>query len=265
MPMRSRRERFPVEWGHAARSTRKEGRVERPTPGRNAPHSRMNFAPWGTLTVGRTEGTPWGTLDTERMDGHEEAVVLMAKAPVPGRVKTRLCPPLAPAEAARLYACMLGDAAEEISSVGRIARYLFLDRPVAANTLRGAPFSSFERFPQRGKDLGEKMRDAAATAFRRGARRVVIVGADCPSLSAGTVRRAFLELSTGASVVFGPSADGGYYLVGLACRTNACSGDSVEHAGGAAEHGGPLQDLSIAVLVPASRSGTWTPGRTFSR
>jgi rSAM/selenodomain-associated transferase 1 len=111
---------------------------------------------------------------------------------------------------------MLGDAVEEISSVGRIARYLFLDRPVAANTLRGAPFSSFERFPQRGKDLGEKMWDAAATAFRRGARRVVIVGADCPSLSAGTVRRAFLELSSGASVVFGPSADGGYYLVGLA-------------------------------------------------
>jgi len=147
----------------------------------------------------------------------DEAVVLMAKAPVPGRVKTRLCPPLAPAEAARLCACMLGDAAEEISSVGRIARYLFLDRPVAANAMREAPFSSFERFPQRGKDLGEKMWDAAATAFRRGARRVVIVGADCPSLSAGTVRRAFLELSTGASVVFGPSADGGYYLVGLAC------------------------------------------------
>ena len=139
----------------------------------------------------------------------------MAKAPVPGRVKTRLCPPLAPAEAARLCACMLGDAAEEISSVGRIARYLFLDRPVAANAMREAPFSSFERFPQRGKDLGEKMWDAAATAFRCGARRVVIVGADCPSLSAGTVRRAFLELSSGASVVFGPSVDGGYYLVGL--------------------------------------------------
>jgi rSAM/selenodomain-associated transferase 1 len=145
----------------------------------------------------------------------EEAVVLMAKAPVAGRVKTRLCPPLAPAEAARLYACMLGDAAEEISSVARIARYLFLDPPDAANAMGETPFSSFERFPQRGKDLGEKMWDAAGSAFRRGARRVVIVGADCPSLSAGTVRRAFRELSTGASVVFGPSSDGGYYLVGL--------------------------------------------------
>ena len=147
----------------------------------------------------------------------EEAVVLMAKAPVPGRVKTRLCPPLAPAEAARLYACMLGDAADEISSVPRIARYLFLDPPVAANAMREAPFSSFERFPQRGKDLGEKMWDAAATAFRLGAMRVVIVGGDCPALAAERLRRAFRELREGAEAVFGPSADGGYYLVGLAC------------------------------------------------
>jgi rSAM/selenodomain-associated transferase 1 len=145
-----------------------------------------------------------------------EAVVLMAKAPVAGRVKTRLCPPLAPAEATRLYACMLGDAAEEISSVARTARYLFLDSPAAADALREAPFSPFERFPQRGKDLGGRMWDAAATAFRLGAMRVVIVGGDCPALAAERLRRAFRELREGAEAVFGPSADGGYYLVGLA-------------------------------------------------
>ena len=145
----------------------------------------------------------------------EEAVVLMAKAPIPGRVKTRLCPPLDPRESADLYACMLGDAAEEVSSLDRVARYLFLDPPEAVNALRGAPFSAFERFPQRGRDLGDRMRGAAATAFRNGARRVAIVGADCPPLSAERVRQAFRELSAGASVVFGPSADGGYYLVAL--------------------------------------------------
>ncbi|PJB31055.1 MAG: hypothetical protein CO109_12150, partial [Deltaproteobacteria bacterium CG_4_9_14_3_um_filter_65_9] len=80
---------------------------------------------------------------------------------------------------------------------------------------REAPFSAFDRFPQRGKDLGEKMRDAAATAFRLGAMRVVIVGGDCPSLAATRLRRAFRELREGAEAVFGPSADGGYYLVGL--------------------------------------------------
>lgn len=145
----------------------------------------------------------------------EEAVILLAKAPIPGRVKTRLCPPLDPRESARLYACMLGDAAEEMSALDLVARYLFLDPPEAVNSLRGAPFSAFERFPQRGRDLGDRMGGAAATAFRNGARRVAIVGADCPPLSAERVRQAFRELSAGASVVFGPSADGGYYLVGL--------------------------------------------------
>src|SRR5512140_780428 len=144
-----------------------------------------------------------------------EAVVLMAKAPVAGRVKTRLCPPLNPRESAALYACMLGDTASEVSILPRVRRYLFLDPPESTNLLQREPFSGFERFPQRGRDLGDRMRNAAAIAFRRGARRVVIVGADCPSLSAGTIRRAFRELSTGASVVFGPSADGGYSLVGL--------------------------------------------------
>ena len=143
------------------------------------------------------------------------AVILMAKAPVAGQVKTRLCPPLDPRGSVALYACMLGDTAAEVSTVPRVRRYLFLDPPESADFLRRKPFSAFEPFPQRGKDLGEKMWDAAATAFRLGAVRVVIVGADCPSLSAGTVRRAFRELSAGASVVFGPSADGGYYLVGL--------------------------------------------------
>ncbi|HWS16318.1 MAG TPA: TIGR04282 family arsenosugar biosynthesis glycosyltransferase [Candidatus Methylomirabilis sp.] len=145
----------------------------------------------------------------------KEAVVLMAKAPGPGRVKTRLCPPLAPRESARLYACMLGDTAVELFRLTRVRRYLFLDPPESADSLRGAPFSSFERFPQHGRDLGDRMWDATATAFRHGAQRVVIVGADCPSLSAARVRQAFRELSAGASVVFGPSADGGYYLVGL--------------------------------------------------
>jgi uncharacterized protein len=161
---------------------------------------------------------PWGTLNTERWTVLQEAVVLMAKAPVAGRVKTRLSPPLDPREAAGLYTCMLEDTAAEMSALPLVRRYLFLDPPESVDSLPGSPFSAFEPFPQRGMDLGDRMRDGAATAFRRGARRVVILGADCPSLSAGTVRRAFRELSTGASVVFGPSVDGGYYLVGLSLQ-----------------------------------------------
>jgi rSAM/selenodomain-associated transferase 1 len=111
---------------------------------------------------------------------------------------------------------MLCDSAEELSSLA-CARYLFLDPPAGGNGMEEAPFASFVHFPQRGKDLGEKMWNAAATAFRLGAMRVVLVGGDCPALSALRVRQAFRELREGAKAVFGPSLDGGYYLVGLGC------------------------------------------------
>ncbi len=145
----------------------------------------------------------------------DEAVIVMGKPPRPGRVKTRLSPPLGTRASAELYARMLGDTLAEISTMKRCRRYLFLDSPEPGDIPFRAPVEAFQRFPQRGRDLGERMLDAASTAFRLGARRAAIVGADCPSLSAGRIREAFRELSAGASVVFGPSTDGGYYLVGL--------------------------------------------------
>ena len=104
---------------------------------------------------------------TEKWSGN--AVVLMAKAPVAGRVKTRLCPPLDPRESAALYACMLGDMADEVSIVPRVRRYLFLDPPDSTVSLRGKPFCAFERFPQRGRDLGE---DRVFVPAARGIRRL---------------------------------------------------------------------------------------------
>ncbi len=145
----------------------------------------------------------------------DEALIVMGKVPRPGRVKTRLCPPLSPGDAATLYACMLADTASEMAALRRVRRYLFLDPPEESGSLRVPPAEAFERLPQRGKNLGERMANAAKIAFRDGARAVAIVGADCPSLSAGKVRRTFRELRDGAGVVFGPSADGGFYLAGM--------------------------------------------------
>jgi hypothetical protein len=147
--------------------------------------------------------------------GSVEALALLAKEPSPGRVKTRLCPPLAPGEAARLGSCLLEDTVEELASLRGVRRFLFLDPPGSAARASAGPFAGFELLPQRGGGLGERMLLAASVCFRRGARRVVIVGADCPGLTAGRVRQAFRELRSGAGAVFGPSADGGYYLFGL--------------------------------------------------
>jgi rSAM/selenodomain-associated transferase 1 len=146
---------------------------------------------------------------------YDEALIVMAKLPLPGRVKTRLCPPLSAADAASLYACLLSDTASEMATLVRVRRYLYLDPPGELESPGNPLFQAFERRPQTGKDLGERMASATLTAFRSGAESVVIVGTDCPSLSAGRVRQAFRELRDGAEAVFCPTADGGFCIVGL--------------------------------------------------
>ena len=144
-----------------------------------------------------------------------DALILLAKAPIPGQVKTRLCPPLTGKEAASLYACLLEDTAAEMARLRRVHLYLFFSPPGSEGFFRRDPFSVFEPIPQSGGNLGERMANAFRTAFGRGFARAVLVGADCPVLSAPLVRAAFRELSSSAGAVFGPSDDGGFYLIAL--------------------------------------------------
>jgi uncharacterized protein len=146
----------------------------------------------------------------------DEIIILMGKAPRTGSVKTRLSPSLPPRDAASLYACLLEDVAEEMARIRGVGRCLAFSPAGAGRRFRGGVFAAFRPVPQRGKDLGERMAHAMDAAFSRGARRVVLIGSDCPALSAGRVRDAFRELRDGAAAVFGPAADGGFYLVGLA-------------------------------------------------
>jgi rSAM/selenodomain-associated transferase 1 len=80
---------------------------------------------------------------------------------------------------------------------------------------------------QEGGDLGERIAHAAGEAFADGARRVVMIGADCPALSAARIRFAFRELAEGADAVFGPAEDGGFYLVGLSAPAPSLFGGVV--------------------------------------
>lgn len=146
-----------------------------------------------------------------------DALILMAKAPLPGQVKTRLCPPFTERGAAALYACLLEDTATEMTRVQRVHRFLFYSPPGSGRLFRRDPFSRFDARPQSGGDLGERMEAAFETAFTHGFARTVLVGADCPALSATIVRAAFRELASAAGAVFGPSDDGGFYLVALSC------------------------------------------------
>jgi uncharacterized protein len=145
-----------------------------------------------------------------------KALIIFAKQPVAGRVKTRLCPPLTPARAADLYGCMLQDVLAKAARLPEVTSLLFYqDEPGAADWFAGQ-FAALARFPQQGADLGERMATAFGQAFARGFTTVAIVGSDSPDLPPERIDRAYRLLESGeADAVFGPSEDGGYYLLAM--------------------------------------------------
>jgi rSAM/selenodomain-associated transferase 1 len=142
-------------------------------------------------------------------------LVVFAKEPVPGRVKTRLCPPFTPEQAARFYAALLDDVLEASLAACRalgLDAVLALDPPGATARV-AAP--GLRREPQHGADLGARMEHAAAREWARGAGPVLLRGSDSPTLGRATLSVA-LEALAGSDLVLCPDRDGGYNLVGLA-------------------------------------------------
>ena len=132
-------------------------------------------------------------------------VLVMAKSPVPGRVKTRLCPPCTPEEAAALAAAALADTLDAVADCGADRRIIALD---------GAPGpwlpSGFEVVPQ--VDGGFDRRLAAAWAAAGGPG--VQIGMDTPQVTAGLLDEALSALDT-TSAALGFAADGGWWAIGL--------------------------------------------------
>jgi rSAM/selenodomain-associated transferase 1 len=141
-------------------------------------------------------------------------ILILAKAPRPGSVKTRLVPPLTPRQAAELQSRLLVETVARLAGARLAPVELWCSPAIDA-----PPFPALGRAYgvrlrlQRGADLGERMRNAADEALRR-ACSVALVGADCPGLDADYVRTA-LQALTNTDAVLGPAEDGGYVLLGL--------------------------------------------------
>lgn len=146
---------------------------------------------------------------------HPDArILIFAKAPVPGQVKTRLIPTLGPEGAARLAEALL----ERLVTGLAAARLAHLELWCAPDS--GHPvFASLAAreglgcYPQLGADLGERLCAGAEDALTRGA-RVLLIGADIPDLDASYCEQA-LEALRSVDCVMGPAEDGGYVLLGL--------------------------------------------------
>ena len=143
-------------------------------------------------------------------------LIIFAKEPRPGQVKTRLSPPLSPEEAAQLYHSFLQDILEEMARVPGVRLAVAFSPLEAQVFFRGLAPPGTDLFPQEGADLGERMARAFARGFAAGFGPVLLRGGDVPDLPAAVVSEATEVLAAGRDqVVLGPCPDGGYYLVGL--------------------------------------------------
>ena len=149
----------------------------------------------------------------------QRALVTMVKAPVPGRCKTRLCPPLSPELAADLYRAFLHDIARELSQwdggCDLWVAWSAEDEELPADLQR--IFSGPFRFlKQRGEDLTTRMEGVFERLLSSGYRQVLMRNSDSPQLPMKLLERAFRQLEDGPNrLVLGPDLDGGYYLIGL--------------------------------------------------
>jgi len=133
-------------------------------------------------------------------------IALFAKAPLAGRVKTRLSPPLSPELAARLHDAFVRDTLESLHSLDNSADVeLHTDIPTDAWTDIAVP-----RKLQHEGDLGLKMLQALDDALKAGRERVMIVGSDSPTLPASHLE---LLLRAPDDVALGPTLDGGFYAI----------------------------------------------------
>ncbi len=144
-------------------------------------------------------------------------LIVLAKAPVPGRVKTRLIPPFTPQEAATLAEAALIDTLEAGASACFARHTLALDDQRAApGALRAELPARFEVSPQRGQGLDERIAAAFDDAYAELALPIVLIGMDTPQVTPGLLETVAHPLAAGdADAVFGPAEDGGFWLLGL--------------------------------------------------
>jgi hypothetical protein len=165
-------------------------------------------------------------------DPLELALVVFARAPVPGQVKTRLfrgqgvpspplpMPPVGPEEAAALHRAFVADVLRCGAAAGLFSRrrlYVAGD-PDHPFLREAAAASGFLLRPQGEGDLGQRMHAALVAELAAGAAAAVLIATDSPTLPPELLRQAGASLraaAPGPAVVIGPAADGGYYLIGV--------------------------------------------------
>ena len=140
----------------------------------------------------------------------------MAKAPRPGKVKTRLSPPLTLEQTAALNVRFLRDTTENLATIPGSAGLISYTPAGDEALFAGLLPDTFALVPQRGDGFGERLLAAARDILAIGYGAVCLIDSDSPTVPAAAFQQAVEALAQpGDRIVLGPSNDGGYYLIGM--------------------------------------------------
>jgi rSAM/selenodomain-associated transferase 1 len=146
------------------------------------------------------------------------AIVVMAREPVPGNVKTRLIPSLNPNIAAELYYAFLLDKIEQVGKIQEVDHFIAYTPSSSLPFFKKIAPTSYKLIPQIGADLGERLDNVFRHLFENKYEKVIVTDSDSPNLPLEYMISGFCDLDN-SDIVLGPCEDGGYYLVGLKDRT----------------------------------------------
>jgi len=187
--------------------------------------------------------------------GRQLQVLVLAKAPRAGQVKTRLCPPCTPQAAAAVAEAALADTLDAVASCSAESKVLALDGPAG-------PWlpSGIDVIPQRGDDLGERIANAWADTRARTGGWGLQLGMDTPHVTAAELDSLLMRLCTIGSrrdkgALLGPAFDGGWWIIGLAGADpdKVFAGVPMSTASTAQMQARRLRSLGLRVLAAPAR------------
>ncbi|MBU0944542.1 MAG: TIGR04282 family arsenosugar biosynthesis glycosyltransferase [Proteobacteria bacterium] len=146
-----------------------------------------------------------------------DLVILFTRYPRPGRCKTRLIPVLGDEGAIRIHQQLVSHILQELNSCVHRANtelFIYYDGGSLPEMEEWLGTTGYSFFQQQGEDLGQRMAQALTQALNQG-RNVILVGSDCPAITASLLDEGLASLHH-HDMVLGPAHDGGYYLIGLA-------------------------------------------------
>lgn len=147
------------------------------------------------------------------LPAQRECIIIFTKYPSPGKVKTRLVPPLGKEQACELYKTMVVSTLNKARKSGKDIFICYSPSRSLSAFIKW--LGKGERYmPQKGRGLGVKMKNAFKSVFASGYGKALLIGCDIPDISSGLLNGALKELGRSGSII-GPAKDGGYYLIGF--------------------------------------------------